>query len=148
LLGITAQRNLKYHPKFGASWNEPNDVARKQTKRKRRQIQTEALVDTGATRFYLQRRVIKALGLCPLSEITSRTMSDRVEKRTVSSSVKLAILRTHRTLRCHPTARHTAEHHRCCKEIGVAETAGDQPSRLARVAEIRRAIRAPAQTRR
>jgi hypothetical protein len=112
LLGITAQRNLKYHPKFGASWNEPNDVARKQTKRKRRQIQTEALVDTGASRFYLQRRVIKALGLCPLSEITSRTMSDRVEKRTVSSSVKLAILRSHRTLRCHPTARHTAEHHR------------------------------------
>lgn len=73
------------------NYDDLSDVARKRTKRKPRQIQAEALVDTGATRFYLQRRVIEALGLCPVSEITSRTMSDRDEKRTVFSPVKLEV---------------------------------------------------------
>ena len=73
------------------NYDDLSDVARKRTKRKPRQIQAEALVDTGATRFYLQRRVIEALGLRPVSEITSRTMSDRAEKRTVFSPVKLEV---------------------------------------------------------
>lgn len=45
-------------------------------------------MDTGATRLHLQRRVVKALGLRPVSEITSRTMSDRAEKRLVFSPVE------------------------------------------------------------
>jgi predicted aspartyl protease len=73
------------------NYDDLSDVARKRTKRKPRQIEAEALVDTGATRFYLQRRVIEALGLRPVSEITSRAMSDRAEKRTVFSPVKLEI---------------------------------------------------------
>ena len=73
------------------NYDDLSDVARKRTKRKPRQIEAEALVDTGRTRFYLQRRVIEALGLRPVSEITSRTMSDRAEKRTVFSPVKLEI---------------------------------------------------------
>ncbi len=73
------------------NYDDLSDVARKRTKRKPRQIQAEALVDTGATRFYLQRRVIAALGLRPVSEITSRTMSDRAGKRTVFSPVRLEI---------------------------------------------------------
>ena len=73
------------------NYDDLSDLARKRTKRKPRQIQAQALVDAGATRFYLQRRVIEALGLRPVSEITSRTMSDRAEKRTVFSPVKLEI---------------------------------------------------------
>lgn len=73
------------------NYDDLSDVARKRTKRKPRQIEAEALVDTGRTRFYLQRRVIEALGLRPVSESTSRTMSDRAEKRTVFSPVKLEI---------------------------------------------------------
>lgn len=73
------------------NYDDLSDVARQRTKRKPRQIEAQALVDTGATRFYLQRRVIEALGLRPVSEITSRTMSDRAEKRTVFSPVKLEI---------------------------------------------------------
>lgn len=73
------------------NYDDLSDVARKRTKRKPRQIRADALVDTGATRLYLQRRVIAALGLRPVSEITSRTMSDRAEKRTVFSPVELEI---------------------------------------------------------
>ena len=73
------------------NYDDLSDLARKRTKRKPRQIQAEALVDTGATRFYLQRRVIEALGLRPMSEITSRTMSDRAEKRIVFSPVALEV---------------------------------------------------------
>jgi predicted aspartyl protease len=76
---------------IATNYDDLSDVARKRTKRKPRQVQAEALVDTGATRFYLQRRVIEALGLRPLSEITSRTMSDRAEKRIVFSPVQLEV---------------------------------------------------------
>lgn len=73
------------------NYDDLSDVARKRTKRRPRQIQAEALVDTGATRLYLQRRVIEELGLRPVNKITSRTMSDRAEKRTVFSPVELEI---------------------------------------------------------
>jgi hypothetical protein len=73
------------------NYDDLSDVARKRTKRKPRQVQAEALVDTSATLFYLQRRVIEALGQRPVSEITSRTMSDRAEKRVVFSPVELEI---------------------------------------------------------
>ena len=68
-----------------------SDFARKRTKRKPRQVQAEALVDTDATRLYLQRRVIATLGLRRVGHITSRTMSDRAEKRAVFSPVELEI---------------------------------------------------------
>jgi len=73
------------------NYDDLSDVERKRTKRKPRQLEADALVDTGATRLYLQRRVIAALGLRAVGEITSRTMSDRAEKRTVFSPVKLEI---------------------------------------------------------
>src|SRR5207249_6671013 len=74
-----------------ANYDDLSDLARKRTKRKPRRVVAEALVDTGATRLYLQHRVIKALGLRTMSEITSCTMSDRAEKRVVCSPVELEI---------------------------------------------------------
>jgi predicted aspartyl protease len=73
------------------NYDDQSDVARKRTKRKPRRVEADALVDTGATRLYFQRRVIETLGLRPVSEITSRTMSDRAEKRTVYSPFELEI---------------------------------------------------------
>lgn len=73
------------------NYDDLSDVARKRTKRKPRSVEAQALVDTGATRFYLQRQVITELGLRPVSKIASRTMSDRSEKRIVFSPVELEI---------------------------------------------------------
>ena len=96
LPGTTRWDNLSARGKVtitfkATNYDDLSDLARKRTKRKPRQIQAQALVDTGRTRFYLQRRVIEALGLRPVSVITSRAMSDRAEKRTVFSPVKLEI---------------------------------------------------------
>ncbi|HTV42540.1 MAG TPA: hypothetical protein VMF08_18380 [Candidatus Sulfotelmatobacter sp.] len=60
-------------------------------KEKPRCIETEALVDTGAVKFYLKSSVIKELGLYPVGEVKSRTMSNRSEVRTVFSPVALEI---------------------------------------------------------
>ena len=49
------------------------------------------VIDTGATRLYLQASVVKSLGLRAVNEISSRTMSDRSEKRIVYSPVDLEI---------------------------------------------------------
>jgi predicted aspartyl protease len=76
---------------IAVNYDDQSDVARKRTKRKPRRVEADALVDTGATRLYLRREVIKTLGLRPMSEITSRTMSDRAEKRTVFSPVELEV---------------------------------------------------------
>ena len=73
------------------NYDDLSDFARKRTKRKPRQVEANALVDTGATRLYLQRQVVDALGLRPVGAITSRTMSDRAEKRDVFSPVELEI---------------------------------------------------------
>ncbi len=73
------------------NYDDLSDVARKRTKRKPRSVKADALVDTGATRLYLQKQVIAVLGLRPVSEITSRTMSARSETRTVFSPVELEI---------------------------------------------------------
>ncbi len=73
------------------NYDDLSDLARKRTRRKPRQVVGEALVDTGATRLYLQRRVVAALGLRRIGLITSRTMSDRAEKRIVFSPVELEI---------------------------------------------------------
>jgi predicted aspartyl protease len=76
---------------IAVNYDDQSDVARKRTKRKPRQVEADALVDTGATRLYLQHQVIETLGLRPVSEVTSRTMSDREEKRIVFSPVELEI---------------------------------------------------------
>jgi len=48
----------------------------KLAKGKPRQAEVEALVDTGATRFYLRPSVIKALGLKRVGKVISRTTND------------------------------------------------------------------------
>lgn len=54
-------------------------------------VETEALVDTGTVKFYLKSSVIRELGLHPVGEIQTRTMSNRSEARTVFSPVALEI---------------------------------------------------------
>lgn len=56
-----------------------------------RQVNTQALVDTGAVRFYLQASLIEQLGLRPIREITSRTMANLSVRRRVFSNVDLEI---------------------------------------------------------
>ena len=46
-----------------------------------RAVETDALVDTGAVKFYLKSSLIRQLGLREIGEIKSRTMSDRSEIR-------------------------------------------------------------------
>ncbi|HZR16957.1 MAG TPA: aspartyl protease family protein [Verrucomicrobiae bacterium] len=56
-----------------------------------RVIETDALVDTGAVKFYLRASIIRELGLRPVGEIRSRTMSARSETRRVFAPVSLEI---------------------------------------------------------
>ena len=56
-----------------------------------RSIETDALVDTGAVKFHLRSSVIEHLGLRRIGQLTSRTMSDRMETRQVFSPVSLEI---------------------------------------------------------
>ncbi len=61
---------------------------RKLSKAKPREVEVEALVDTGATRLYLKPSVIKALGLEKLDEIISQT-TNGPKRRSVYESVRL-----------------------------------------------------------
>lgn len=65
--------------------------AAKVLKGKPRTVEAEALVDTGATRLYLQTRLIKALGLSRDSEVQSKT-TNGVRRRAVYSPVKLELM--------------------------------------------------------
>lgn len=56
-----------------------------------RAIETDALVDTGAVKFYLKSSLIRELGLRPIGEIRSRTMSARSETRKVFAPASLEI---------------------------------------------------------
>ena len=57
-----------------------------------RQVEIEALVDTGATRLYLKPSVIKALGLRKTGEVNSRTTNgDR--RRNVYAPVRLDLMK-------------------------------------------------------
>ena len=60
-------------------------------KEKPRVVETDAVVDTGAVKLYLKSSVIRQLGLHPVGEVKSRTMSNRSESRTVFSPVALEI---------------------------------------------------------
>ncbi len=64
---------------------------RKLRKDKPRSVETEALVDTGATRLYLQSSLIKALGLRKESEVLSKT-TNGVRRRAVFESVRLELM--------------------------------------------------------
>ena len=65
--------------------------AAKVLKGKPRTVEAEALVDTGATRLYLQTSLIKALGLSRDSEVQSKT-TNGVRRRAVYSPVKLELM--------------------------------------------------------
>lgn len=60
-------------------------------KMKPRSAEAEALVDTGATRLYLQSRLIKALGLQKESEVSSKT-TNGVRRRAVYSAAQLELM--------------------------------------------------------
>ena len=73
------------------NWDDIVTLALGKRKRAPRSLTAEALVDTGATKFYLKPSVISALGLRQIGEGTSHTMSNRFEKRRVFSPVELEI---------------------------------------------------------
>jgi predicted aspartyl protease len=73
------------------NWFDSELVAAGVRKEKPRSVETEALVDTGAVKFYLRRSIIQQLGLHPVGETRMRTMSNRAEARTVYSPVALEI---------------------------------------------------------
>ena len=60
-------------------------------KEKPRALETNAIVDTGAVKLYLKSAIVHELGLRPIGEVKSRTMSNRSETRTVFSPVALEI---------------------------------------------------------
>ena len=73
------------------NWDDLALLATGKRKRAPRIIETEELVDTGAVKLYLQRALIEKLGLRPISEVRSRTMSDTTVTRRVFSPVDLQI---------------------------------------------------------
>ncbi len=74
-----------------ANWFDLEALAAGMRKEKPRALETNALVDTGAVKFYLKSSIIRELGLRPVGEIQTRTMSNRSESRTVFSPVALEI---------------------------------------------------------
>jgi predicted aspartyl protease len=73
------------------NWLDAELVAAGTRKEKPRSVETEALVDTGAVKFYLKSSVIRQLGLRPIGEIQTRPMSNRSEPRKVFAPVTLEI---------------------------------------------------------
>ena len=61
---------------------------------KARAVQTDALVDTGATRLYLKRGVIKALGLKKEGEVVSKT-TNGTRRRAVYQAARLDLMGRH-----------------------------------------------------
>lgn len=73
------------------NWSDTEMVAAGFRKEKPRTVETDALVDTGAVKFYLKTSMIQQLGLSAIGEIKSRTMSDRNETGRVYSLASLEI---------------------------------------------------------
>ncbi|MBI5773474.1 MAG: clan AA aspartic protease [Verrucomicrobia bacterium] len=73
------------------NWFDLEKVASGERGEPPRAAEAEALVDTGAVRFYLRASLVKQLGLRPIRKITSRTMADVSVERTVYSPVDLEI---------------------------------------------------------
>ena len=61
---------------------------------KPRAVQTDVLVDTGATRLYLKRSVIKALGLRKEGEVVSKT-TNGTRRRAVYQAARLELMGRH-----------------------------------------------------
>jgi hypothetical protein len=74
------------------NWDDLALMAAGARKEKPRALETNAIVDTGAVKFYLKSSIIQELGLRPVGEVKSRTMSNRTESRTVFSPVALEIM--------------------------------------------------------
>ena len=74
-----------------ANWDDLALLANGARTEKPRALETDAVVDTGAVKFYLKSSIIRELGLRPVGEIKTRTMSNRSEARTVFSPVALEI---------------------------------------------------------
>ena len=68
--------------------------AAKVLKGKPRTVEAEALVDTGATRLYLQASLIKTLGLRREGEVQSKT-TNSVRRRAVYQPVRLEVMDRH-----------------------------------------------------
>jgi predicted aspartyl protease len=64
---------------------------RKLLKGKPKSVEAEVLVDTGATRLYLQSSLIKALGLHKETEVDSKT-TNGVRRRAVFAPVRLELM--------------------------------------------------------
>jgi predicted aspartyl protease len=73
------------------NWSDTEMVAAGFRNEKPRTVETDALVDTGAVKFYLKTSVIHQLGLRAIGELRSRTMSDRMETRKIFSPVLLEL---------------------------------------------------------
>ena len=73
------------------NWDDIARVAVGARKTKPRSVHTEALVDTGAGMFYLQRKIVAKLGLRLIDRVRSRTLSNRIEQRRVCSPVELRL---------------------------------------------------------
>ena len=74
-----------------ANWSDVELLALGQATRPPRCIETEALVDSGATGLYLKASVIGQLGLRQIGERTALTMSNRRETRRLFAPVELEI---------------------------------------------------------
>jgi len=55
------------------NWLDAELLATGSRKEKPRAVETEALVDTGAVKFYLRSSLIQQLGLRPIGQTLSRT---------------------------------------------------------------------------
>jgi predicted aspartyl protease len=73
------------------NWLDTELLAMGARKEHPRGLETDALVDTGAAKLYLKSSLIQQLGLRPIGQIRSRTMSARSEVRRVFSPVSLEI---------------------------------------------------------
>src|SRR6185369_11981889 len=74
-----------------ANWLDLEKLALGERSEPPRSAEADALVETGAMRFYLQSSVVKQLGLRAVRKVLSRTMADVSVERTVYSPVDLEI---------------------------------------------------------
>lgn len=73
------------------NWLDIEKIALGERTEPPRSVLAQALVDSGAVRFYLQASLIRQLGLRPIREITSRTMPNISVRRRVFSNVDLDV---------------------------------------------------------
>jgi predicted aspartyl protease len=73
------------------NWADVERLATGETTRPPRVVETEALVDTGATGLYLKCTLVRQLGLRFLGEKSALTMSNRKETRRIFAPVDLEI---------------------------------------------------------